>query len=274
MLRALKNNDKIIIRKADKSNIYVILDRNDYKTKLDIILNDESKFVHIEGNPIKNFKKRLNLIIKTNNAVSNYLKLPVLVGDYNPGYIYGNCKIHKDINNPPLRPIISQIPSPTYNMANIINSILEPFLPARHSIRSTDKLLDLLKITKPKGILASLDVESLFTNLPIDETIEIILKCVYQHPTLLAPNLPKDTLRQLLEICTKPKNLPVNILMVLSTDGVAMGSPLGCTFVNYYMSHIENDVLSTTVNKPALYALFVDDIIIVVNDEKHITDLK
>ena len=40
------------------------------------------------------------------------------------------------------------------------------------------------------------------------------------------------------------------------------------------MSHIENDVLSTTVNKPSLYARFVDDIIIVVNDEKHLTDLK
>ena len=53
-----------------------------------------------------------------------------------------------------------------------------------------------------------------------------------------------------------------------------MGSPLGCTFANYYMSHIENDVLSTTVNKPALYAPFVDDIIIVVNDEKHLSDLK
>ena len=40
------------------------------------------------------------------------------------------------------------------------------------------------------------------------------------------------------------------------------------------MSHIKNDVLSTTVNKPALYAQFIDDIIIVVNDGKHLTDLK
>ena len=41
------------------------------------------------------------------------------------------------------------------------------------------------------------------------------------------------------------------------------------------MSHIKNDVLSTKiVNKPALYARFVDDILMVVNDEKHLTDLK
>ena len=47
--------------------------------------------------------------------------------------------------------IISQIPSPTYNMAKFFNSILEPFLPAKHYIQSTDELLDLLKITKPCG---------------------------------------------------------------------------------------------------------------------------
>ena len=154
------------------------------------------------------------------------MKLPVLVGDYNPGYIYGNCKIRKDINNPPLRPIISQIPSPTYNMAKFLNLILEPFLPTKHSIQSTDELLDLLKITKPKGILASLDVESLFTNVPIDDTIEIILKCVYQHPTLPAPNLPKDTLRQLLEICTKDSPFKhIDGSIYKQRDGVTKGAP-------------------------------------------------
>lgn len=65
-------------------------------------------------------------------------------------------------------------------------------------MRSTDELLSLLNITQPKGILASLDVESLFTNVAIDDTIEIVLKCVYQHRTLPAPNFPKDILKQLL----------------------------------------------------------------------------
>ena len=48
------------------------------------------------------------------------MKAPALVGDFNPGYIYGNCKIHRDTNNPPLRPVISQIPSPTYEMTKFL----------------------------------------------------------------------------------------------------------------------------------------------------------
>ena len=143
--KSLKNNDKIIIRKVDKSNTYVILDRNTYKTKLDDILNDDSKFTRITDNPIKNLKKQLNSIAKANNAVSNYTKLPVLIGDYKPGYIFGNCKIHKDLKGPPLRPIITQIPSSTYEMAKFLNSVIEPYIPARYSIKRTDELLDLLK---------------------------------------------------------------------------------------------------------------------------------
>ena len=63
------------------------VDRNTYKTKLDDILNDDSKITRITDDPIKNLKKHLNSIAKANNAVSNYMKLPVVVRDYKPGYI-------------------------------------------------------------------------------------------------------------------------------------------------------------------------------------------
>ena len=98
--KSLKNNNKMVIRKADKSNVFVILDRSDYISKLDSILNYQSKFTRVSEDPTNNLKKEINSIIKANNAVSNYMKLPALVGDFNPGYIYGNCKIHKDTNFP------------------------------------------------------------------------------------------------------------------------------------------------------------------------------
>ena len=42
-------------------------------------------------------------------------------------------------------------------------------------------------------MFASLGVESLFTNVPVYSTIDIILKYVYHHPTLYPPTMPKDT---------------------------------------------------------------------------------
>ena len=45
--RSLKDNDNITIRKADKSSIYAIMNKEEYISKLDIILADSSKFKRI-----------------------------------------------------------------------------------------------------------------------------------------------------------------------------------------------------------------------------------
>ena len=88
-------------------------------------------------------------------------------------------------------------------MAKFLNSVIEPYILDRYSIKRTDELLDLLKVTQPIGILASLDVENVFTNVPIDETIKIILDSAYGHSNLPPPKLPRETLKKLLELCTK-----------------------------------------------------------------------
>jgi hypothetical protein len=43
--------------------------------------------------------------------------------------MYGNPKIHKNDKDPPLRPIISTIPTPTYEISKVINNILTKYMP-------------------------------------------------------------------------------------------------------------------------------------------------
>ncbi|XP_066946915.1 uncharacterized protein [Macrobrachium rosenbergii] len=119
------------------------------------------------------------------NAASNALHLPPIMGDYDLGYIYGNVKTHKQGNT--LRPITSQIPAPTYH----------------HSLKSSAEFLEALRAAPNGGCIASMDVEFLFTNVPVDETIQMILDRVYRDPTTPSLNIPEHTLRALLEICTK-----------------------------------------------------------------------
>ena len=80
--------------------------------------------------------------------------------------------------------------------------MIADYLPAKYQINSTDEYLHILRALNPNGVLASLDVESLFTNVPVRETIDIICNCVYRNETL--PPLPfsENILRQLLEACT------------------------------------------------------------------------
>ena len=62
--------------------------------------------------------------------------------------------------------------------------------------------------------------------------------------------------------------------MYRQVDGVAMGSALGVTFANYYMAHIENTVISDLTVKPKLYARYVDDCFLVVEDEQHLEHIR
>ena len=157
----LKNHPDIIVRKADKSSAYVVLDKCDYKEKLDAIISDPSKFKKITKNPINALKIKLNRIIKSVNG-SNPLKIfSSLSGDFKPGYLYGTVKTHKPGN--PLRPIISQVQTPTYSIAKQLNSIISKYLPAKYQINSTDEFLDIIRTINPSGHLASLDVQSLLS---------------------------------------------------------------------------------------------------------------
>ena len=249
------------------------MNRDEYMSKINNILSDESKFQRITRDPTLLLKQKTNKIIDSVNAVNGAFKLNKISGEYSPGYIYGNVKTHK--NNNPLRPIISQIPTPTYNLSKTLNNIITPYMPNRYTVKSSNDFIDLLRTSTSEGIIASLDVESLFTNVPVDDTIKIILQYTYHHPTIPPPKIPKNCPSQLLQLCTKesPFRSPDGKLYV-QIEGVAMGSPLGPTFANYYMGHLEETVFSNVDNKPHIYCRYVDDIFIQTSNEDSILHLK
>ena len=62
--------------------------------------------------------------------------------------------------------------------------------------------------------------------------------------------------------------------MYKQVDGVAMGSPLGVLFANFYMGTIEQKVLVDMNLKPAIYCRYVDDSFTQVPDVRHLQELK
>ena len=271
--KSLKNNNDIMIRKADKSSTYVIMNKQEYIDKLNDILSDESKFKQIKANPVETLKKKANELIETLNSLQDDIKLPKIIGGFKPGYIYGNVKIHKPNN--PLRPIISQIPTPTYNLAKTLNKIISPYVPTQYSLRSSSDFIDSLNSNKCRGTIASLDVESLFTNVPIEQTIEIIIELAYSDPNLPSPKIPREILRKLLQLCTKeaPFRSPDGKLYV-QIEGVAMGSPLGPSFANFYMGYLESLAFADPENKPFIYARYMDDTFVQIKDESQLIKLR
>ena len=60
--------------------------------------------------------------------------------------------------------------------------------------------------------------------------------------------------------------------MFLQVDGVAMGSPLGVLFAQACMAAVEEEVL--TANKPYVYARYVDDIYVDIEDADALQELR
>ena len=257
--KSLREDETIVVRKADKSNMYVIMNRDEYKSKLDDILKDDTKFKHITRNCTEDLKKDVRKVCKEVNDKCGKKIFKEPTGDYEPGYLYGNVKTHKPGSK--LRPIISQVTTPTYETAKKLDDMIKPYIPSKYMLKSRDEFINIIQTTRPENPPSSLDVESLFTNVPIKETIDIIIKNVYNHPTLAAPNIPKQKLKELLLLCTT--SVPFRNIdgkMYIQIDGMSMGSPLGPTFANFYMADLENRVLNFPGLKPNIYCRFVDDI--------------
>ena len=268
----LRENPDVTIRRADKASAFVLIPTSEYLEKIDVILGDRSKFQPIQRNPIPDITTRINSTIDAINAVAGGTKFGKLSGEYRPGYCYGNVKTHKPNN--PLRPIISQIPTPTYMLAKKLNSILTPFVPNRYSLASSKEFLDLVTDAPSQGIIASLDVESLFTNVPVDRTIDFICDKIYRSGPTAGLDIPEAHLRTLLEACTKqaPFQCPRGRLY-LQTDGVAMGSPLGVLFANFFMGSIE-ELVFDAIDKPDIYCRYIDDIFVKINSVAELDALR
>ena len=275
LIKEFNCDRSIVVRKADKSNVFVVLNRERYTSGIAEILSDDTKFKKIDADPTETIKKEINeLISQVNNQTDQ--KLQKLIGHYEPGYIYANPKIHKSMQNPPYRPIISQIGTVTYEISKYINSLIVPYLPKQFQANSTYEFLSVLRDCNATGMIASLDVESLFTNVPVMDTIDIILNNTYEHSTMAPPRIPRNIMKHLLEICTTKtpfRNLDGDLFV--QKEGVSMGSALGPTFANFYMCHLENKVLKDNrIPKPLLYIRYIDDICVVVNNFECLVMLK
>ena len=112
-----------------------------------------------------------------------------------------------------------------------------------------------------EDILVSYDVRALFTNVPLSETIDILVDKAFTNDWFNQTydlNLEKEELTQLLEVATTNQLFQFDGQLYEQTDDVAMGSPLGPLMANVFMCHLE-DKLARDGMVPSLYRRYVDD---------------
>ena len=106
--------------------------------------------------------------------------------------------------------------------------------------------------------MISFNVKSPFKNVPLDKTIDIIIKKVYEERKIKI-NIPKTVLKQLLCLCTKYLHFTFNDEIYTQIDSVAMGSPLGSLLANIFMISLEENVIMCLSLSLCNYKRYVDD---------------
>jgi hypothetical protein len=178
--------------------------------------------------------------------------------------LYGLPKIHKP--NTPMRPILDMSNSPYQSTAQWLVEILEPIRQqlCPYSLGDSFEFVEQIKeFNADKKIMGSFDVTSLFTNVPLLDTINLV--CDYVKASDIQLPITTAALKELLLRCTFNVQFLFNGTFFRQTDGIAMGSSLGCILSDIFMGSLESRQLKETIRGTHFYRRYVDDIFIVVD---------
>ena len=116
--------------------------------------------------------------------------------------------------------------------------------------------------------MVSFDVKSLFTNVPLQKTIDVILDRVYNQQRIQT-NIKKRTLNKLIQDTCNKTAFTANGVIYEQTDGVSMGASLGPVLANIIMTELERVIVDDLINAGTIkfYARYVDDTILMVKPE-------
>ena len=158
--------------KADKGNSLVVMDRSDYDSKMENLLQGETTYTVICKSPFKKVERDLNamlLSLKNQGKLLEKTYHKLHSSDAIPPVIRGSIKHHK-VNNP-LRPIVTSTDSALYNTSKFLSRILSPLQNQNgfSVTNSTQFRNEIYNMTISEDeTMVSFDVVSLFTAIPVD----------------------------------------------------------------------------------------------------------
>ncbi|OXA39128.1 hypothetical protein Fcan01_26135 [Folsomia candida] len=274
-IKSLLEDETICITKADKGNSVVIMDRNKYMEKMSTMIRT-GPYTILNHDPTPLYAK---LVAEKCQRLTEMKLLPENLLEKNPRspIIYGAPKIHKkDI---PLRPIVDYRCSPTYKLSKYLANILTKVASHHeYTIKNSTEFVEELKKKKSRfgDKKVSFDVTSLFTMVPIPETLDYIKERLESYPDLEKwTSLPIDDIMSLLKLCTSSSYFQFQNNYYKQNDGTAMGSPLSPVIAEFFLQKLE---LTKIKNNRSIYfwKRYVDDVFCIArsrNQDKILQDI-
>lgn len=183
-----KAHPELIIAKADKGNLTVIADKSDYVNKMTELFSDDTTYETAAPIVRAGNGRDVDLTLDVQRKINNYITRlepyitksvagTLRANNTTLGRAYGLYKVHKQ--GYPLRPIVACVNTAVYNLSKYFSDIIHNVIgkTERYVKNSLDLKESLKEVRLPRNhILVSLDVKSLFTNVPKELVILVIRK--------------------------------------------------------------------------------------------------
>ena len=265
-LKKLSNDKNIYYSKFDKGNGICLTDKEVYKSKTKTLLADRKRFKlftpdkRVKKNNFIYFEEKFNKTLKEmydKGQIDEAIYKKALSKGSQPARLYGLPKVHKDEKNPPFCPILSIPNAYCTNLAKWLDDILKPHIPSEMISNDTFDFVNKFHAASLpiNSFLVSYDVKSLFTNVPVDETIKHICEII---PNDCLP-IDKVTFSKLLKLACTNVLFSFDNELYLQVDGMSMGSNLGPTMAAFCMNMIERKMSQQYL----FYTRYVDDVLAV-----------
>ena len=108
--------------------------------------------------------------------------------------------------------------------------------------------------------MVSFDVKSLFANVPLDRTIDIVLRRIYDKHELQT-SIARSEMKKLLILCAKNVHFTFDNVIKVQNDGMAMGSPLRPVLSDIFMIELETSLSPELIDYIQFWKRYVDDTI-------------
>ena len=262
-LKSLKEDESIMVLPADKGRASVVMDTATYQAKISTLI-ENGPYQLLNKDPTDRLTRKLSeklLTLKRNGHLSEAVYNKIRPRHKQPPRIYGLPKIHKaDV---PLRPIVSCVNTFAYDLSAYLANILSP-LTGKSEFTVTNSAHFVSTISsetiRDNEIMVSFDVESLFTNVPIDAAVQAALQRLENDPSLAdRTTLTPAQIADLLTFVLRSTYFQYNGSIYEQKDGAAMGSPVSAVIANLYMESFEEQAITTSSYKPTIWKRYVDD---------------